>query len=485
MDFKTYRNEIYSKNSSVKDLVIDFLDKVDKLNPEINAFITVTKEKALLQAKIIDKQISNNSKLSLLSGLPISIKDNLCTKGIITSCSSKMLRNFVAPYESTVTSSLWKEGAICIGKTNLDEFAMGSSTETSAYGVTSNPWDFDRVPGGSSGGSAASVAAGLCLASIGSDTGGSIRQPASFCGVVGLKPTYGRVSRWGLIAFASSLDQIGPITNTVSDAAELLSVISGKDPFDSTSLNIPVPDYISNLNQSIKGLKIGIIKECLDHPGLDVEVKTSIEDGIKRFQSLGAEIIDISCPRFNDGIATYYVIAPSEASANLARYDGVKYGYRSLGTDNLSDMTSQSRSEGFGDEVQRRILIGTYALSAGYSDAYYKKAQKVRTLIKNDFDKAFKKVDLLISPTCPTTAFVKGDYANDPLSMYLSDLLTVPVNLAGLPAITIPCGFDKKGLPIGLQIIGDVLQEGKILNAAQIFEKDANIMQNRKKNIEF
>ena len=476
MDFKSYRKEIESKNSSVKELVIDFLNNINNLNPQINAFTTITKEKAVLQAESIDRQISDNSKLPLLSGIPISIKDNICTEGIVTSCSSNMLRNFVAPYESTVTDNLWKEGAICLGKTNLDEFAMGSSTETSAFGVTSNPWDTSRVPGGSSGGSAASVAAGLSLASIGSDTGGSIRQPASFCGVVGLKPTYGRVSRWGLIAFASSLDQIGPITNTVSDAAEILSIISGNDPFDSTSLDLPVPDYVSNLNKSIKGLKIGIIKECLDHPGLDSEVKKSVEKSIKRFQSLGAEIIDISCPRFNDGIATYYVIAPSEASANLARYDGVKYGYRSSGTDNLSDMTSQSRSEGFGDEVQRRILIGTYALSAGYSDAYYKKAQKVRTLIKNDFDKAFEIVDILLSPTCPTTAFLKGDYSNDPLSMYLSDLLTVPVNLAGLPAITIPCGFDNKGLPIGLQLIGNVLQEEKILNAAHIFEKDANVI---------
>ncbi len=476
MDFKSYRKEIESKNSSVKELVIDFLNNINNLNPQINAFTTITKEKAVLQAESIDRQISDNSKLPLLSGIPISIKDNICTEGIVTSCSSNMLRNFVAPYESTVTDNLWKEGAICLGKTNLDEFAMGSSTETSAFGVTSNPWDTSRVPGGSSGGSAASVAAGLSLASIGSDTGGSIRQPASFCGVVGLKPTYGRVSRWGLIAFASSLDQIGPITNTVSDAAEILSIISGNDPFDSTSLDLPVPDYISNLNKSIKGLKIGIIKECLDHPGLDSEVKESVEKSIKRFQSLGAEIIDISCPRFNDGIATYYVIAPSEASANLARYDGVKYGYRSSGTDNLSDMTSQSRSEGFGDEVQRRILIGTYALSAGYSDAYYKKAQKVRTLIKNDFDKAFEIVDILLSPTCPTTAFLKGDYSNDPLSMYLSDLLTVPVNLAGLPAITIPCGFDNKGLPIGLQLIGNVLQEEKILNAAHIYEKDANVI---------
>jgi len=390
-----------------------------------------------------------------------------------------MLKSFVAPYESTASSKLWSSGGICLGKTNLDEFAMGSSTETSVFGVTSNPWDLDRVPGGSSGGSAASVAAGFCAAAIGSDTGGSIRQPASFCGVVGLKPTYGRVSRWGLVAFASSLDQIGPITNTVSDAAEILYSISGKDPYDSTCLDKPVPNYLKDLNKSIKGLKIGIIKECFEHPGLNKEVKESVLSSVERFKNLGAEIIEVECPRFNDGIATYYVIAPSEASANLARYDGVKYGYRSNEGSNLIDMTSKSRAEGFGDEVQRRILIGTYALSAGYSDAYYKKAQKVRTLIRKDFDNAFKKVDVLLTPTCPTTAFLKGDFANDPLSMYLSDLLTVPANLAGLPAISIPCGFDTKGLPIGMQLIGNVLEEHRILNAANIFEIDAQVIKNR------
>jgi len=390
-----------------------------------------------------------------------------------------MLKSFIAPYESTASSKLWSSGGICLGKTNLDEFAMGSSTETSLFGVTSNPWDINRVPGGSSGGSAASVAAGFCAAAIGSDTGGSIRQPASFCGVVGLKPTYGRVSRWGLVAFASSLDQIGPITNTVSDAAEILYSISGKDPFDSPCLDKPVPNYLTDLNKSIKGLKIGIIKECFEHPGLNPEVKESVLSGVDRFQALGAEIIEVECPRINDGIATYYVIAPSEASANLARYDGVKYGYRSNEGSNLIDMTSKSRAEGFGDEVQRRILIGTYALSAGYSDAYYKKAQKVRTLIRKDFDNAFKKVDVLLTPTCTTTAFLKGDFVNDPLSMYLSDLLTVPANLAGLPAISIPCGFDTKGLPIGMQLIGNVLEEDRILNAANIFEIDAQVIKNR------
>jgi len=479
MDFNSLRKKIYSKKSSVKELVNEIYLKIDSKDPVINSYICTTKESALRQAENIDNLIQNSESLPPLAGMPIAIKDNICTKGVATTCASKMLTNFTAPYESTVSSKLWTSGGICLGKTNLDEFAMGSSTETSFFGVTSNPWDIKRVPGGSSGGSAASVAAGLCSAAIGSDTGGSIRQPASFCGVVGLKPTYGRVSRWGLVAFASSLDQIGPITNTVSDAAEILYSISGKDPFDSTCLDKPVPDYLKDLNKSIKNLKIGIIKECFEHPGLNREVKESVLSGVERFKSLGAEIIEVDCPRFNDGIATYYVIAPSEASANLARYDGVKYGYRSDEGSNLLDMTSKSRAEGFGDEVQRRILIGTYALSAGYSDAYYKKAQKVRTLIRKDFDNAFKKVDILLTPTCPTTAFLKGDFANDPLSMYLSDLLTVPANLAGLPAISIPCGFDTKGLPIGLQLIGNVLEEDRILNAANIFEIDAQVIKNR------
>jgi len=479
MNFNSLRKEITSNNVSVKELVNDIFAKIDQKDPEINSYICITKDNAIEQAENIDKLIQNKEKLPPLAGIPIAIKDNICTKGVATTCASKMLKNFVAPYESTASSKLWSSGGICLGKTNLDEFAMGSSTETSVFGVTSNPWDFNRVPGGSSGGSAASVAAGFCAAAIGSDTGGSIRQPASFCGVVGLKPTYGRVSRWGLVAFASSLDQIGPITNTVSDAAEILYSISGKDPFDSTCLDKPVPNYLTDLNKSIKGLKIGIIKECFELLGLNPEVKESVLSGVDRFQALGAEIIEIECPRFNDGIATYYVIAPSEASANLARYDGVKYGYRSNEGANLIDMTSKSRAEGFGDEVQRRILIGTYALSAGYSDAYYKKAQKVRTLIRKDFDNSFKKADVLLTPTCPTTAFLKGDFVNDPLSMYLSDLLTVPANLAGLPAISIPCGFDTKGLPVGLLLIGNVLEEDKILNVANIFEIDAQVIKNR------
>ncbi|MBO8220931.1 Asp-tRNA(Asn)/Glu-tRNA(Gln) amidotransferase subunit GatA [Prochlorococcus marinus] len=479
MNFNSLRKEITSNNASVKELVNDIFAKIDNKDSEINSYVCITKDNAIAQAEKIDKLIQKREKLPPLAGMPIAIKDNICTKGVATTCASKMLKSFVAPYESTASSKLWSSGGICLGKTNLDEFAMGSSTETSVFGVTSNPWDINRVPGGSSGGSAASVAAGFCAAAIGSDTGGSIRQPASFCGVVGLKPTYGRVSRWGLVAFASSLDQIGPITNTVSDAAEILYSISGVDPFDSTCLDKPVPNYLTDLNKSIKGLKIGIIKECFEHSGLNPEVKESVLSGVDRFRTLGAEIIEVECPRFNDGIATYYVIAPSEASANLARYDGVKYGYRSKEGSNLLDMTSKSRAEGFGDEVQRRILIGTYALSAGYSDAYYKKAQKVRTLIRKDFDNAFKKVDVLLTPTCPTTAFLKGDFVNDPLSMYLSDLLTVPANLAGLPAISIPCGFDTKGLPIGLQLIGNVLEEDRILNAANIFEIDAQVIKSR------
>ena len=479
MDFNSLRKEIKSKNVSVTELIKDFFLKIDSKDPVINSYICTTKHNAFSQAETIDKLIQNGEKLPPLAGMPIAIKDNICTKGVATTCASNMLKPFISPYESTVSSKLWSSGGIFLGKTNLDEFAMGSSTETSVFGVTSNPWDVNRVPGGSSGGSAASVAAGFCAAAIGSDTGGSIRQPASFCGVVGLKPTYGRVSRWGLVAFASSLDQIGPITNTVSDAAEILYEISGKDPLDSTCLDNPVPNYLKDLNKSIKDLKIGIIKECFEHEGLDPEVKESVLSGVERFRNLGAEIIDVECPMFNEGIATYYVIAPSEASANLARYDGVKYGYRTNECSNLLDMTSKSRAEGFGNEVQRRILIGTYALSAGYSDAYYKKAQKIRTLIRKDFDNAFSKVDILLTPTCPTTAFLKGDFTNDPLSMYLSDLLTVPANLAGLPAISIPCGFDTKGLPIGLQLIGNVLEENKILNAANIFEKDAQVIQNK------
>ena len=481
MTFEDLRQKLKSGEVSSKELVQEKINRINELDPTLNSFLIVNTELALSKAEHIDKQIASGDHLPPLSGIPIAIKDNLCTKGIKTTCASKILDNFVPPYESTVTKKLLNAGAIMIGKTNMDEFAMGSSTETSAFGPTLNPWNITKVPGGSSGGSAASVAAGLCYGSLGSDTGGSIRQPASFCGVVGMKPTYGRVSRWGLIAFASSLDQVGPFANNVSDAAEILQVISGKDELDSTTVDIPVPNYLETLSKSIKGMKIGLIDNCFDHEGLATDVKESVLSSASLLENLGAEIVNISCPRFNDGIATYYVIAPSEASANLARYDGVKYGFRSEDAQSLIEMTSKSRALGFGSEVKRRILIGTYALSAGYVDAYYKKAQQVRTLIRRDFDDAFKKVDVLLAPTAPTTAFGSGDNIDNPMAMYLSDLLTIPANLAGLPAISLPCGFDKSGLPIGLQLIGNVFEEGKLLQVANQFEKAAEIYKNRPK----
>jgi len=481
MTFADLRQKLSSGEVSSKELVQEKINRIKELDSTLNSFLTVNKEYALDQAEYIDKQIASGKRIGILSGIPLGIKDNLCTKGIKTTCASKILTNFVPPYESTVTKRLLNAGAIIIGKTNLDEFAMGSSTETSAFGSTLNPWNITKVPGGSSGGSAASVAAGLCYGSLGSDTGGSIRQPASFCGVVGMKPTYGRVSRWGLIAFASSLDQVGPFANNVSDAAEILQVISGKDEFDSTTVDIPVPNYLENLSKSIQGMKIGLIDDCFEHEGLANDVKKSVLESASLLENLGAEIINVSCPRFNDGIATYYVIAPSEASANLARYDGVKYGFRSEDEQSLIEMTSKSRALGFGSEVKRRILIGTYALSAGYVDAYYKKAQQVRTLIRRDFDNAFQKVDILLAPTAPTTAFGFGENIDNPMAMYLSDLLTIPANLAGLPAISLPCGFDKAGLPIGLQLIGNVFEEGKLLQVANQFEKAAEVYKNMPK----
>ena len=484
MTFADLRQKLKSGEVSCKELVQEKINRIKKLDTTLNSFLTVNVDEALSKAELIDEQIASGENLPALSGIPLAIKDNLCTKGIKTTCASKILGNFVPPYESTVTKKLLNAGAIMIGKTNMDEFAMGSSTETSAFGPTLNPWNISKVPGGSSGGSAACVAAGLCYGSLGSDTGGSIRQPASFCGVVGMKPTYGRVSRWGLIAFASSLDQVGPFANNVSDAAEILQVISGKDELDSTTVDIPVPNYLDTLSKSIKGMKIGLIDNCFDHEGLAVDVKQSVLEGASLLESLGAEIVNVSCPRFNDGIATYYVIAPSEASANLARYDGVKYGFRSDDEKSLMEMTSKSRALGFGSEVKRRILIGTYALSAGYVDAYYKKAQQVRTLIRRDFDDAFKKVDVLMAPTSPTTAFGSGDNIDNPMAMYLSDLLTIPANLAGLPAISLPCGFDKASLPIGLQLIGNVFEEGKLLQVASQFEKAAEVYKNRP-NTEF
>ena len=478
MAIAEWRQQLKLGEVSARELTDHQLARIAAVDPTLHAFLDVTAERARADADRIDEALAAGESLPPLAGVPLAIKDNLCTKGIRTTCSSRMLETFVPPYESTVTERLWQAGAVLLGKTNLDEFAMGSSTETSAFGATSNPWDISRVPGGSSGGSAAAVAAGECMAALGSDTGGSIRQPASFCGVVGLKPTYGRVSRWGLVAFASSLDQVGPFTTNVADAAELLQVIAGSDPRDSTCLNVAVPDYCSALSQPMSGVRIGLIRECFDQNGLDAQVKRTVLTAAEKLQSLGAELVEVSCPRFSDGIATYYVIAPSEASANLARYDGVKYGYRAEGADALAAMTARSRAEGFGSEVQRRILIGTYALSAGYMDAYYKKAQQVRTLIRQDFDAAFQTVDVLLTPTSPTTAFQICAHADDPLAMYLAALLTIPANLAGLPAISLPCGFDDDGLPIGVQLIANVLEESRLLQVAFHYEQAANVMAN-------
>ncbi|WNZ44519.1 Asp-tRNA(Asn)/Glu-tRNA(Gln) amidotransferase subunit GatA [Leptolyngbya boryana CZ1] len=462
--------QLISKERSCVEIVQESLDRIQALEPKLHSFLQVTNDRALEQAKQIDAKIAAGEEIGLLAGIPIAIKDNLCTQGVPTTCASKILQNFVPPYESTVTQKLIDAGAVMVGKTNLDEFAMGGSTETSAYAKTANPWDISRVPGGSSGGSAAAVAGGECPISLGSDTGGSIRQPASFCGIVGMKPTYGLVSRYGLVAFASSLDQIGPFARSVEDAAILLNAIAGYDPKDSTSLKVDVPDYTQFLTADLKGKKVGVIKETFGE-GLDPEVEKSVNAAIDQLKALGAEVKEISCPRFRYGIAAYYIIAPSEASANLARYDGVKYGARIEDAENLMEMYTKTRSEGFGAEVKRRIMIGTYALSAGYYDAYYLKAQKVRTLIKQDFEKAFEEVDVLVSPTAPTTAFKLGDKSQDPLSMYLIDLMTIPVNLAGLPGMSVPCGFDSQGLPIGLQIIGNVLREDQVFQVAYAYEQ--------------
>ncbi|MEH2213933.1 MULTISPECIES: Asp-tRNA(Asn)/Glu-tRNA(Gln) amidotransferase subunit GatA [unclassified Nostoc] len=465
--------QLVKKERSAVEITQEALERIQALEPKLHSFLCVTADRALEQAGAVDAKIAAGEEIGLLAGIPVGIKDNMCTKGIPTTCASRILENFVPPYESTATQKLADAGAVMVGKTNLDEFAMGSSTENSAYQVTANPWDLSRVPGGSSGGSAAAVSAQECVVALGSDTGGSIRQPASFCGVVGMKPTYGLVSRYGLVAYASSLDQIGPFGNTVEDAAILLSAIAGYDPKDSTSLKVAIPNYAASLKPNFKPrgqLRIGIIKETFGE-GLDPVVEQAVTKAVDQLQSLGAEIHIISCPRFRYGLPTYYIIAPSEASANLARYDGVKYGYRAPDADNLLSMYTRTRAAGFGTEVKRRIMIGTYALSAGYYDAYYLKAQKVRTLIKQDFEKAFGAVDVLVCPTSPTTAFKAGEKTTDPLSMYLTDLMTIPVNLAGLPSLSLPCGFDEQGLPIGLQLIGNVLREDQLFQVAYAYEQ--------------
>lgn len=467
---RALHRQLVTKERSAEEIAREYLERLAQLEPQLKSFITVTEELALQQAKAVDARIRAGEEIGPLAGIPLAVKDNLCTQGIRTTCASRMLEGFIPPYESTVTARLAAAGMVTVGKTNLDEFAMGSSTENSAFQRTANPWDLTRVPGGSSGGSAAAVAADQAVVALGSDTGGSIRQPAAFCGVVGLKPTYGLVSRYGLVAFASSLDQVGPFGRTVEDVALLLQGIAGHDPMDSTSLKVDIPDYSQALIPDIKGFKIGVIRDLLGE-GCGEETRAAVQAAIQHLQELGAEILEIDCPSFRYGLATYYIIAPSEASANLARYDGVKYGLREP-ADSLLAMYGKTRAHGFGPEVKRRIMIGTYALSSGYYDAYYLKAQKVRTLIKQDFLRAFEKVDVLVSPTTPTPAFKIGE-REDPLSMYLCDLMTIPVNLAGLPGLSLPCGF-ADGLPIGLQIVGNALQESKVLRVAYAYEQSTD-----------
>ncbi|MDF2786920.1 MAG: gatA [Neobacillus sp.] len=460
---------LHKKELKVTDLVDESYKRIAQVEGKVQAFLTLDEEKARQTASSLDDKLATNSKNGLLFGMPIGIKDNIVTKGLRTTCASKILENFNPIYDATVVQKLQQHETVTIGKLNMDEFAMGSSNENSHYQKTRNPWDLDRVPGGSSGGSAASVAAGEVLFSLGSDTGGSIRQPAAFCGVVGLKPTYGRVSRFGLVAFASSLDQIGPITRTVEDNAYLLQAISGLDPMDSTSANVQVPNFVSALTGDVKGLKIAVPKEYLGE-GVTETVRQSVLDALRVLEKQGAVWEEVSLPHSKYALAAYYLLSSSEASANLARFDGVRYGYRTPNADNLLDLYKKSRAEGFGDEVKRRIMLGTFALSSGYYDAYYKKAQQVRTLIKKDFEDVFEKYDVIIGPTTPTPAFKIGENIDDPLTMYVNDILTIPVNLAGVPGISVPCGFDN-GLPLGLQIIGKHFDEETIYRVAHAFEQ--------------
>ncbi len=472
------KEKILAQELTAYSVVEKLFGEIEHKDAKIKAYLTLNKDTALERAKEIDLKIKKGEAVGKLAGVPIAIKDNLCTKGLKTTCASKILENFVPPYDAHVIERLIEEDAIIIGKTNMDEFAMGSSTENSRFQITCNPWDPKRIPGGSSGGSAAAVAADMAFLALGSDTGGSIRQPAALCGIVGLKPTYGRVSRYGLVAFGSSLDQIGTLTKDVSDAALLLQIIAGHDKMDSTSAGLPVQDYPSLLDGTIEGLRVGVPKEYFGF-GLNQEIKKAIEDALRLFEKLGAKIIDISLPHTEYAVAVYYIIATAEASSNLARYDGVRYGYRSsdseLRTPNsLLSMYSRSRAEGFGNEVKRRIMLGTYALSSGYYDAYYMKASKVRTLIKNDFLSAFEKVDCIICPTSPTPAFKIGEKTTNPLEMYLSDIFTIPANLAGIPGISIPCGFTRDNLPIGMQILGKHFDEARILKVAKAFERETD-----------
>ncbi len=466
------RSLLKAREFTSVELTRFYLDRIGKYDGRINAYLRITEEMAMRMAADADRRIGEGTD-GALTGIPFGMKDILCTRGVETTCASQILRGFVPPYDATVIRKLNESGYVHLGRINMDEFAMGSSTENSSFQITRNPWDLERIPGGSSGGSTAAVAAGLCAAALGTDTGGSIRQPSALCGTVGLKPTYGRVSRYGLVAFASSLDQIGPIARSVEDCAVLLGVMAGHDPMDSTSIPEEAPDYTSALLKDVKGLRIGVPKEYFIE-GVDEEVKAAVEASLKVLETLGATIVPVSLPHTEFAVAVYYIICTAEASSNLARYDGVKYGMRKDGKD-IVDMYKQTRSRGFGKEVKRRIILGTYVLSSGYYDAYYRKAGQVRTLMRGDFDTAFKQCDLMVTPVSPTTAFKIGEKTDDPLTMYLSDIFTIPVNLAGLPALSLPCAFDGQGLPIGLQIIGKPLGEALILQAASVFEAEMRL----------
>jgi len=464
------RAAVQARETTATSLAEAFYAKIDKTDPEIGAYLTLSKDRALEQAARMDSLAAKGEELPPLGGVPVGIKDVLVTRGVRTTASSKILANYIPPYDCTAVARLEAAGAVVLGKLNCDEFAMGSSNENSAWRPVRNPRDLSRVPGGSSGGSAAAVAADMAVATLGSDTGGSIRQPASFCGVVGLMPTYGRVSRYGLIAFASSLDRIGPLAKTVRDAAIVLRTIAGRDPMDATSAEVPVPDYVAELEKPVRGLKLGVAKEYFGK-GLDSEVRKSVEAAIQKLAGSGCEIVPLSLPHTEYAIPTYYIVATAEASSNLARFDGVRYGYRAGDARTLSEMYRRSRDHGFGAEVKRRIMLGTYALSAGYYDAYYLKAQRVRTLLVQDFEEAFKRVDAIVTPTSPTAAFKLGEKVDAPLSMYLADIFTVTADLAGIPGISVPCGETKENLPVGLQILGKHFDEGTILRVAGAVER--------------
>ena len=465
------RDKIQNKEVTIKEVLDDVFERIESVENKIDAFVTLNKEYAYKKAEELEQKLNAGEDIGVLGGIPVAIKDNMCMKDTLTTCSSKMLANFVSPYDATVVKKLEEAGAIIVGKTNMDEFAMGSSTAASYVKKTKNPWNLERVPGGSSGGSAAAVSADMVIAALGSDTGGSIRQPASYCSIVGLKPTYGLVSRFGLVAFASSLDQIGPFTKDVKDAAIMLDVLAGHDNMDTTSVELDKKEYEKNLNANMQGMKIGIPVEFVSQ-GLNPEVKKAFDEAIEKLKEIGAQVIDISLDYAKYALAAYYIISPAEASSNLARYDGIKYGYRTEEFDDLESIYAKSRTEGFGEEVKRRIMLGTYVLSSGYYDAYYKRAGQVRTLITEDFNKAFEKVDVIAIPTAPNTTFKFGEKSSNPVEMYLEDIFTVPVNIAGLPGISIPCGFDSKNLPIGLQFIAKAFNEETLLNAAYAYEQN-------------